>query len=289
MMPNTGNSTAIRIFPKGCRVHRPGSAVHQRLPGEPRPCPMLYKLGKACGRLMDGHAGARSRANGGTLAVAREGADLARGHPGAAGRSASGGVARRSVAPADRARSAVRAGPAGYRAGFSFPFPDLSVALAILVGAYGISRTRGYRLAALAACLVPVGACLTILRLDPYDPVALPFMTVAVLFATVFLPTVCGLSDRRGCPGGRPRHAPAGSGVCLAGSLDPVSRLPRDRLVVAAAGGRQRNRIESVAGGAAAPAGLRSAAGVELAARRTSPRPAGWRPAWAMTSTTCSR
>jgi signal transduction histidine kinase len=67
-------------------------------------------------------------------------------------------------------------------------FLVLAIALALLSGAYGISRTRGYRLAALAACLIPVGACLAILKHDPNDQVALPFMTVAVLVATVFLP-----------------------------------------------------------------------------------------------------
>ena len=72
---------------------------------------------------------------------------------------------------------------------FRARFLTLAVALAFLAGAYGISRTRWYRVAALAACLIPVAACVAILRHDPVDPVALPFMMVAVLFATVFLPT----------------------------------------------------------------------------------------------------
>ena len=125
-------------------------------------------------------------------------------------------------------------------------FLIISVALAILVGAYGVSRTRGYRLAALAACLVPVGACLMILSLDPYDPVALPFMSVAVLIATVFLPTYAACLTAGGV-----------LAVVLAlPLLDPAFASPErwipsvtfhvivSSLLLLAS--RQRNRIESV-------------------------------------------
>jgi signal transduction histidine kinase len=71
-----------------------------------------------------------------------------------------------------------------------FPtFLAMAAAIACLTAAYGVSRTPRYRVAAIISCLAPLAACLATLASNPEDPVALPFMVLAVLFAAVFLPT----------------------------------------------------------------------------------------------------
>jgi signal transduction histidine kinase/ActR/RegA family two-component response regulator len=71
--------------------------------------------------------------------------------------------------------------------GFWPTFAVMLVALAVIGGAYAVSRTRYFRTAAWAAALAPIAACAVVTRSDPSDAVSGAFMLIGVLIATLFL------------------------------------------------------------------------------------------------------
>jgi signal transduction histidine kinase len=68
-------------------------------------------------------------------------------------------------------------------------FAAMLLALAVIGGAYSVSRSRHFRGAAWASAVAPIVACAVVLRNDPEDAVAGPFMLIGVLLATLFLNT----------------------------------------------------------------------------------------------------
>ncbi|MDH4351154.1 MAG: hypothetical protein OEY20_04140 [Gemmatimonadota bacterium] len=72
--------------------------------------------------------------------------------------------------------------------GFTTPFAIIVGALLLLGVAYGISRTKHYRLAAVLASLVPVSAGAAVGLVAPADPVWFAFMGLGPIVASGFLP-----------------------------------------------------------------------------------------------------
>ena len=71
--------------------------------------------------------------------------------------------------------------------GFWPTFAAMLLALAVIAGAYVLSRTRHFRKAAWAAAGAPIAACAVVTRSDPTDAVSGTFMLIGVLIATLFL------------------------------------------------------------------------------------------------------
>src|SRR5690349_21593885 len=71
--------------------------------------------------------------------------------------------------------------------GFWPTFAAMLAALAVIAGAYALSRTRHFRKAAWAAALAPIAASAVVTRNDPTDEVSGTFMLIGVLIATLFL------------------------------------------------------------------------------------------------------
>jgi signal transduction histidine kinase len=124
-------------------------------------------------------------------------------------------------------------------------FLVMTGALTLLAAAYGVARTRAYRLAAIVTCAAPVAACLAVAVHDPDDPVALSFMVLGVLFASVFLSTRAALLT----------VVAVLAATAVAAIIAPPLRSP-DRVVPAVAfqvivsallvlAARQRHRIEA--------------------------------------------
>jgi signal transduction histidine kinase len=67
-------------------------------------------------------------------------------------------------------------------------FVTMMFALGALAVAYGISRTRRWRIAAVIASVIPIGATAWISASNPHDRVWYAFMMIGVLVATTFLP-----------------------------------------------------------------------------------------------------
>jgi signal transduction histidine kinase len=128
---------------------------------------------------------------------------------------------------------------------FLSTFLAMTVALAFLAGAYAISRTPAYRIAAVIACIAPTVACLAVVVQNPDDRIALSFMLLSVVFATTFLST-CGACVMA---------AIVLTAVGLATILVPPLRSPERWIPVTAFHGimsallvlaaKQRNRIEA--------------------------------------------
>jgi len=66
-------------------------------------------------------------------------------------------------------------------------FAAMLVALAVILAAYFASRSLHFRMAAWAAALAPIVACVVVTRNDPQDAVSGAFMLIGVLLATLFL------------------------------------------------------------------------------------------------------
>jgi len=100
--------------------------------------------------------------------------------------------------------------------GFESTFRIMCVALTVLAGAYGLSRTRHFRVAGAFASLAPLVACAAVAIATPEDRAWWAFASLSVLFSSVFLPF-----------GATVLVALAGLGaICALAALVPVLREP---------------------------------------------------------------